>query len=169
VTFTGDTGGNFIVLDSKSGAVLNKLSTGGALAGGVVTYDIGARQYVAFASGNVSRVTFGELGLPSVVVMSLGAKNTPAPVASAQSGTAGKPDIGHGRSIYSRICAACHGPEGNRVAGHDLATVRDRRDLDSTVAFIKAPVAPMPKMYPLTLNEQDVIDVAAYLQQGGWK
>jgi hypothetical protein len=27
----------------------------------------------------------------------------------------------------------------------------------------------MPKMYPLTLKEQDVIDVAAYLQQGGWK
>jgi PQQ-dependent dehydrogenase (methanol/ethanol family) len=175
VTFTGDTGGNFIVLDSKNGSVLNKISTGGALAGGVVTYDVGARQYVAFASGNVSRVTFGELGLPSVVVMALGASNarapanTPVPAASVQAGMAGKPDVGHGHSIYSRICATCHGAEGNRVAGHDLATVRDRRDLASTIAFIKAPLAPMPKMYPLTLNEQDVIDVAVYLLQRGWK
>jgi mono/diheme cytochrome c family protein len=106
--------------------------------------------------------------------MALGASNTRAattspPAGSVQDGVAGKPDVGHGHSIYSRICATCHGPEGNRISGHDLATVRDRRDLASTVAFIKTPVAPMPKMYPLTLNEQDVVDVAAYLLQGGWK
>jgi len=36
--------------------------------------EIGGKQYVAFASGNVLRNTFGALGLPSVVVMSLNAK-----------------------------------------------------------------------------------------------
>jgi hypothetical protein len=27
----------------------------------------------------------------------------------------------------------------------------------------------MPQLYPDTLSEQDVLDIASYLQQGGWK
>ena len=37
-----------------SGKLLRKVATGGALAGGVVTYARDGRQYVAFTSGNVS-------------------------------------------------------------------------------------------------------------------
>ena len=43
------------------------------MAGGVVTYEVGGKQYVAFASGNISRNAFGDLGLPSVVIMTLNA------------------------------------------------------------------------------------------------
>jgi alcohol dehydrogenase (cytochrome c) len=171
VIFTGDTGGNFLVLDSKTGAVLKQFVTGGALAGGVVTYEIGGTQYVAFASGNVSRVTFGELGLPSVVIMALGAK-TAQPLAAApraRGGTAGVANPDHGHALFAQVCSTCHGAGGNLIEGHNLATLRGRRNLESTVAFIKAPVPPMPKLYPLTLTEQDVADLAAYLQQGGWK
>ncbi|HTW38452.1 MAG TPA: PQQ-binding-like beta-propeller repeat protein [Steroidobacteraceae bacterium] len=71
VTFTGDLAGHLLVFDSKTGELALKLQTGGALAGGVVTYEAGGRQYVAFASGNVSRSAFGSLGLPTVVVMAL--------------------------------------------------------------------------------------------------
>jgi hypothetical protein len=72
VIFTGDSNGNFLVFNSTTGELIHKTPTGGALAGGVVTYDASGRQYVAFASGNVSRMAFGALGLPSVVIMALG-------------------------------------------------------------------------------------------------
>jgi alcohol dehydrogenase (cytochrome c) len=71
VTFTGDLAGNLLVFNSKTGELLRKVQTGGALAGGVVTYAVDGKQYVAFASGNISRSAFGALGLPSVVIMDL--------------------------------------------------------------------------------------------------
>jgi alcohol dehydrogenase (cytochrome c) len=72
VVFTGDLNGNFLVLDSYSGKLLHQYPTGGAIAGGVITYAIGGQQYIATTSGNVSRTTFGVLGFPSIVVMTLG-------------------------------------------------------------------------------------------------
>jgi alcohol dehydrogenase (cytochrome c) len=78
VTFTGDLAGHLLVFNSKTGELVATVQTGGALAGGVVTYEAGGKQYVAFASGNVSRSAFGSLGLPSVVVMGLeGARSGP--------------------------------------------------------------------------------------------
>jgi alcohol dehydrogenase (cytochrome c) len=70
---TGDMDGNFLAFDSASGKLLHSYPTGGAIAGGVVTYAIGGKQYIATTSGNVSRTTFGVLGSPGVVVMTLAA------------------------------------------------------------------------------------------------
>jgi mono/diheme cytochrome c family protein len=67
--------------------------------------------------------------------------------------------------LYSQICVDCHGPNGNLIGGHELSTLKSRRDLADTIAFIKNPKAPMPKLYPSLLNEQSVTDVAAYVQQ----
>jgi len=78
ITLTGDLAGHLLVFNSKTGELLAQVQTGGALAGGVVTYDVDGKQYVAFASGNVARSAFGSLGLPSVVVMALEAPR-PAP------------------------------------------------------------------------------------------
>jgi alcohol dehydrogenase (cytochrome c) len=155
VTFTGDLDGNLLVFNSKSGELISKTQTGGAMAGGVVTYEAGGKQYVAFASGNVSRNAFGALGVPSVVIMALqGAASTTAA------------NLAHGRKLYSQICADCHGPNGNLIAGHELSTLKARRDLADTIAYIKSPKAPMPRLYPSLLNDQSVTDVATYLQQG---
>lgn len=68
---TGDMAGNFLAFDSGSGKLLYRYPTGGAIAGGVVTYAIAGKQYIATTSGNVSRTTFGVLGSPSIVVMTL--------------------------------------------------------------------------------------------------
>jgi len=73
---TGDLAGNFLALDSQSGKLLYQKQTGGAIAGGVVTYEIAGKQYVATTSGNVSRLTFGGLGSPSIII--LGLPDTPA-------------------------------------------------------------------------------------------
>lgn len=167
VIFAGDMGGNFLVLDSKTGKLLKKLPTGGAMAGGLVTYEVDGKQYVAMASGNVSRRTFGVLGLPSVVVMTM----NPVPAASSGSKQAtsashrplGQPDPEHGHMIYAKSCASCHGPDGDMISNHKLTSLRARRDYASTIAFIKDPKSPMPKMFPELLSAQDVADLGAYL------
>jgi PQQ-dependent dehydrogenase (methanol/ethanol family) len=168
VTFTGDIAGNFLVFNSKTGELVRKIETGGALAGGVVTYEVGGRQYVAFACGNVSRLAFGALGIPSVVIMTLDPvhpASSQAPVALAAPAPPGMPSLAGGRKLYSQVCVSCHGPDGNLIADHRLSTLRGRLDQAATVRLIKDPKAPMPKLFPDLLSEQNVLDVAAYLQQ----
>jgi PQQ-dependent dehydrogenase (methanol/ethanol family) len=52
VLFTGDLGGNFLALDARNGNTLYSFNTGGPIAGGVITYAQGGKQYVAVASGS---------------------------------------------------------------------------------------------------------------------
>jgi alcohol dehydrogenase (cytochrome c) len=161
VTFTGDLAGNFLVFNSKTGAVLLKSPVGGAMAGGVVTYEVSGKQYVAFAAGNVSRNAFGDIGLPSVVVMTLdpGKPATATNVMGAVRGTE------NGRRLYGQVCQSCHGPDGNMIAEHKLGNLRARRDLASTIAYLKNPKAPMPKLFPDLLDEKSVTDVATWLHE----
>jgi alcohol dehydrogenase (cytochrome c) len=42
------------VLDARSGDVLYRFNTGGPMGGGIVTYAVGGRQFVAAASGSPS-------------------------------------------------------------------------------------------------------------------
>ncbi len=168
VTFTGDLAGNLLVFDSKTGALIHKAQSGGALAGGVVTYELGGKQYVAFASGNVSRMAFGALGVPSVVIMALNpghASSAQALVAPSPGKPAGAVNIAGGRKLYSQICVSCHGPDGNLIADHRLSNLKTRLDPLATVSFIKDPKPPMPKLYPDLLSEQNVVDVAAYVRE----
>jgi len=169
VTFTGDLAGNLLVLNSKTGELLHKQQTGGALAGGVVTYESAGTQFVAFASGNVSRTAFGALGLPSVVITALKSERTAAPQtrkAVTANGPAGAPNVANGQRLYTQVCTSCHGPDGNLIADHKLNNLKSQRDLPATIEFIKNPKLPMPKLYPDLLNEQSVVDVANYLHQG---
>jgi alcohol dehydrogenase (cytochrome c) len=53
VLFTGDTDGDFLAMDARNGRVLYRFQTGGAVSGGVVTYAVGGRQYVAATSGSL--------------------------------------------------------------------------------------------------------------------
>lgn len=54
VLFTGDTAGDFLALDDASGEVLYRFHTGGALSGGIATYALEGRQYVAATSGGMT-------------------------------------------------------------------------------------------------------------------
>ena len=68
VAFTGDLLGNFQVLDVKNGKKLYEFQTGGPIAGGVVTYEVNGRQYIAVAAGNVSLIPGNRPGNPTIVV-----------------------------------------------------------------------------------------------------
>lgn len=71
VVFTGDQNGQFLVLDAHGGRVLFQDDLGGSLAGGVITYRLGGRQYVAVASGNASRTIWNTKGREKVSVYAL--------------------------------------------------------------------------------------------------
>jgi alcohol dehydrogenase (cytochrome c) len=164
IVMTGDNAGNFLVFDSESGQLLLKNATGGALAGGVVTYARAGKQYVAFTSGNVSPASFGSVGRPSIVVMSLPV----APAVAAGTATAAA-DAARGKQIYVQDCSGCHGPEGDRIAGKNLRSVRTHMSAEQIAAFVLDPVTPMPKVFPEPRSagdERDVRDVAAFV--AGW-
>ena len=159
IVMTGDNAGNFLVFESDSGKLLRKEATGGALAGGVVTYARGGKQYVAFTSGNISPTAFGSIGRPSIVVMSL-------PTNPAASAVEAAPSPTRGKQIYAQICAGCHGPEGDRIAGKDLKSVKSRMSAEQLAAFVLSPTGSMPKIFPeprTADDERDIRDVAAFV------
>jgi alcohol dehydrogenase (cytochrome c) len=70
VIMTGDMGGTFRVFNSKTGQQVYSLKTSGAIAGGVVTYELNNKQYIVFDSGNVSRTIWsGTTGAATVYIM----------------------------------------------------------------------------------------------------
>jgi alcohol dehydrogenase (cytochrome c) len=69
--FTGELTGDFIALDARTGKVLYRFHTGGSLNGGVVTYTIGGKQYIAATVGNASPFWEAAPGSAMVVVFAL--------------------------------------------------------------------------------------------------
>ena len=161
VTFAGDLSGTLFAFDSQNGKVLHKVNTGGAMAGGVVTYEINGKQYLAFASGNISRNAFGDVGLPSVVIMTL----NPGAPATKLDGTSASSESGiaNGRRLFSQVCSSCHGVDGNLLGDHKLGSIAKRLSPDAVLNAVKNPKAPMPKLWPELLNEQSVQDVVQFV------
>ena len=84
-----------------------------------------------------------------------------ATAASKVSGAA-QGDAGRGKTIFTQNCARCHGAEGG--VGPALKNEKSRKNYVQTVAWIKNPQPPMPKLYPDSIGDKDVADVAAYVQ-----
>ena len=176
VTFTGDMDGNFLAFESATGKPLLKTATGGALAGGVITYALGGTQYVAFTSGNVSsRLSFGENGKPTLLIHALanGARSAApapppqaavAPAPSTITAAAAVPDASRGKELFGKNCVACHGRSGEGGTGPALTGLRSRLDFATTVNWIENPSAKMPRLYPSILDAQAVVDIATYIQ-----
>jgi alcohol dehydrogenase (cytochrome c) len=67
VLFTGDFDNYFVAIDASTGKTLYKFNTGGTIGGGVLSYAIDGKQYVATTSGVVSGF-FGGAGTAAIVV-----------------------------------------------------------------------------------------------------
>jgi mono/diheme cytochrome c family protein len=72
-------------------------------------------------------------------------------------------DPARGKELYGEVCASCHGQSGEGGVGPRLQDLHTRRDTASTVEWIKQPSPKMPRFYPNALDDQDVLDLAAYL------
>ena len=84
-------------------------------------------------------------------------------IASAASADAG--NAANGKKLYAANCASCHGATGTEGGvGPSLKGEKSKKDQAAAVAWIKNPVAPMPKLYPAPLSAKDVADVAAYVE-----
>lgn len=167
VVFSGDMSGNLLALDAKSGAVLYKFNTGGSIAGGVITYESNDRQYVASTSGNISRMTFSAAaGSPKVAIFALApATDQPKIVKVVEEAPAvGATGAEHGKALFAQFCSGCHGASGEGSVGPRLQGESGRKTLEQAEAFIKEPKSPMPKLYPAPLAEQDVKDVAEFVE-----
>jgi alcohol dehydrogenase (cytochrome c) len=70
VLFSGDMDNNFFVLDARTGKTLYTFNTGGSVGGGVISYEVNGKQYVATTSGSVSGF-FGGRGTAAVIVFAL--------------------------------------------------------------------------------------------------
>jgi alcohol dehydrogenase (cytochrome c) len=68
--FTGDLNNDFLAIDASNGKTLYRFNTGGTVGGGVISYEIAGKQYVATTSGVVSGF-FGGSGTSAVIVFSL--------------------------------------------------------------------------------------------------
>jgi ubiquinol-cytochrome c reductase cytochrome c subunit len=74
-------------------------------------------------------------------------------------------DAAHGGQLFSQNCSSCHGAGGaGGGIGPKLIGEKSRKNYAATVAWIKNPQPPMPKLYPSPLSEKDVDDAAAYVQ-----
>jgi alcohol dehydrogenase (cytochrome c) len=170
VTFAGDMSGKLFAFRSTNGDVLLRVDTGGAIAGGIITYQADKQQYLAITSGNISRSTWPMAsGLPEVIIYRLGDGHDRASLASSKhtsmtSEPAHLGDIAVGKALYATICASCHGAAGEGLSGPKLQGIATKYSYDQAVAYIKAPKLPMPMLYPLILTEQQVADVAAYVR-----
>ncbi|HWI10939.1 MAG TPA: PQQ-binding-like beta-propeller repeat protein, partial [Burkholderiaceae bacterium] len=172
LVFTGDLAGDLIALNSDDGRLLGRWASGGAIAGGVISYRVGAAQYVATTSGNISRLSFKSTGSPKIVVFALGDGSPAAAprvveVAPAPAGgrADGPVDINWGKLLYASHCAACHGARGEGGgAAPALTGLAQRRSYADTVAFIKDPKAPMPRQFPAPLSAEEVDDIATFIR-----
>jgi alcohol dehydrogenase (cytochrome c) len=169
VVLGGDLAGDFYVFDANTGQLLYKENLDGALAGGIITYEIGTKQLVAATVGNIGRSTWGTGGSPRVVVMTTGldASYQAKKLIIEQPELAARTsDPERGKSVYSQLCAGCHGAKGEGVAGAGVAIQNEltRKGHDELVAWIKDPLPPMPKLYPAPLTEGDVEAAAKYVE-----
>ena len=155
IVLTGDTAGNFLVFDSAKGQLLYKKDTGGGIAGGVITYAVVGKQYIAFTSGNGSSTYFGHSGPPSIVVMALDEKTR----SEASS------NVAHGRELYAANCSVCHGANGEGRTGKSLVNLKDRQSLDATIQWLENPKPPMPKLFPSPLSEKDLRSIATFIRK----
>jgi alcohol dehydrogenase (cytochrome c) len=72
VLLTGDTKGNFLAFDAANGYVLLKKDMHDPIGGGIVTYMLGSKQYVAVAGGMKNPIVQTESGPAWVAIFALG-------------------------------------------------------------------------------------------------
>jgi alcohol dehydrogenase (cytochrome c) len=69
--FTGELTGDFIALDGRDGKVLYRFNTGGPITGGVISYAVDGKQYVAVMSGNATAFWQARPGSSTVIIFAL--------------------------------------------------------------------------------------------------
>ena len=108
------------------------------------------------------------LAFTALLAAVLGACTTAAhggnAVAAGSAATIGG-DKKAGAAVFAANCAACHGMQGaGGDIGPSLRGESRRMNFETVASWIEDPQPPMPRLYPGRLSDQQVRDVAAYVQ-----
>lgn len=161
LTFAGDAAGTLYIFRTSNGELLRKINTGGALAGGIITYRSQGQQQLAVNVGNVSRSSWGTAsGLPSQVIYRLPGGGDSENIDPATL----EPSVASGKGIFTASCSVCHGPAGVGGEASRLAGLYSEITQSEMVSKIVDPPENMPSFFPATMSAQDVADVAAYVR-----
>jgi len=77
------------------------------------------------------------------------------------------PGAAAGKALFGRHCAMCHGAELQGGVGPALRDEGGKHSLAEIQQILRAPPAPMPKLYPGTIKDADVAAIAAYVHGYG--
>lgn len=69
--FTGELTGDFLAMDARNGKILYRYNGGGAIVGGVISYAVNGKQYVAVVSGMAAGFWMAPPGAMTVTVFAL--------------------------------------------------------------------------------------------------
>ena len=69
--FTGELTGDFLALDARNGNVVYRFHGGGTIVGGVISYAVDGKQYVAAVSGMAAGFWQAQPGSMTVTVFAL--------------------------------------------------------------------------------------------------
>jgi alcohol dehydrogenase (cytochrome c) len=171
VVFSGESSGNVLAFDARSGALLQTLNMGGSLGGGIVTYAVSDKQYVATTAGNISRAGLSYEGnvAPRLIILAVdtGPASVPSKLVAYPAGEASRVRFGadQGKITFNVFCASCHGIGGKGGASApSLINEGSRKSVDAIAQWIKDPLPPMPKLSP-PLMDSDIDSVARYVGQ----
>jgi len=74
-------------------------------------------------------------------------------------------DRSPGAALFAKNCQVCHSSSQDAMRiGPSLAHEGRKRTLAQIVQAIEEPDPPMPKLYPGTLSDRDVSDIADYVK-----
>jgi alcohol dehydrogenase (cytochrome c) len=72
LVLAGELTGDFLVLEAGSGRELYRFNTGGPIGGGIVSYEVKGKQFVAVMSGRASPLFTGrDAGSPTAFVFAI--------------------------------------------------------------------------------------------------
>jgi alcohol dehydrogenase (cytochrome c) len=166
ITFAGDIAGTLYALRNSDGKVLFSTPTKGSISGGIITYTVAGKQYVAITSGNLSRTMWVTAGLPHIVIYTVGDVASDAGVTAAGA----RLDVERGAGAFVRSCAACHGFGGTGGTGPALTGVGKKFSAKELGEQIRVPrptatgTASMPAFATDALPDASLRDVVAYLE-----
>ena len=179
IVFAGDTYGNLYALDSKTGKELHRISTGGALNSGLISYEVGGEQYVAAEVGGLSMNPPGIIpGRPirpeataRLKIFALRDKPVePTKVASwprvpVANEKRNLTDAEKGQMLYGTTCQPCHGADGKGAAYPTIQLqYHILTDVENLTTFLDTVPPPMPKLHPGLLNDKDIEYLVAYFK-----
>jgi mono/diheme cytochrome c family protein len=101
---------------------------------------------------------------PSAVSSAQAATAIPSSKDSAAEASPSPQLVKAGETVYVANCASCHNANGTGGVGPTLHNVAVTKSYAQTIAFIEKPSGIMPKLYPGTLSEEQVKEVAAYVR-----